>query len=215
MANKLGWRLASGCWTQLCLQASIFLSPGPASLAADFILRPAPLRPHRRDSSPFLEFPAEVPQLRLTSTPGVKHLSLSQSPGQGWGNVLLGQQDNPAPSATSLPITLALHTWTFCCSLNLPVCPSPRATSLGPLCPPCPHSLLPTHILQPTLRDFRDHLSTLHLPACSISLHRCITTWCSAIFSCGIHVNYLSPSLGTMRANTASLFSLQYICIKR
>lgn len=107
------------------------------------------------------------------------------------------------------PHTLALHTWTFCCSLNSPVCPSPRATALGPLCPPCPHSLLPTHILQPTLRDFRDHLSTLYPPACSISLHRFITTWCSAIYSCGIHVSYLSPPLETMRADTAALFSPQ------
>lgn len=106
------------------------------------------------------------------------------------------------------PHTLALHTWTFCCSLNSPVCPSPRATALGPL---CPHVLTAYY----PLTSFSPHSGTLGItsplypPACSISLHRFITTWCSAIYSCGIHVSYLSPPLGTMRADTATLFSPQ------
>lgn len=169
---ELGFRLD---WTQEFsgILRKPSLSPWPASFCADLVLRPAPLNPPRQKTAAFSRYFQQMSQkLRLTSSVGGEHLFLSQSQAPEEGHVLVGFYNIPAPSPTSLPTTLVMLTWTHCCALNPPTCPSPRATALVPSAshplPPMPPQLAPHHFFHSTLGDFPSPLRTSVLSPCSL-----------------------------------------------
>ena len=84
------------------------------------------------DSSSFLVFPGEIPQLRLTNTPGDKHMSQAHHWGQDEGMWWCAHRTSLLPLSPD-SMALILHTWTPSCFWNPPICPSSQGHCS---CPP-------------------------------------------------------------------------------